>query len=384
MAITRRDFLRVTTTGAGLLALPPCARTLASPADHTRHPVDLNRGYTVLVPPHPDDEIIITGPGLVERARLIAPSALPVGPGQARAYKHAYTRTLSVPYVFPQGAVDQKTFSNEVFISRGVASEEERLARLCSERDIRFGYEAIYRALKPVLAAQKTQARSEGERLRVVTEAPWGGYGHRHHRLLSTVVRDLAVDLGFEVWFPACVRPRIDRVSPDGALYKDVLDLPHVRYSAPVLVDHALVSSLREHFRNETLDETPFTGTPMSAWSWWGKTDSESVYDYAHTKGDSASSNGRYYWCCVERSTLRGGAYVDLLNVYPDLLDRILQIMTDREGAPEEERVPPSYSCPASSHLKGCATDCNGDQTATRLSSRQTAPLHATRTLSPE
>ncbi len=384
MTFTRRDFLRVAATGAGLLALPPYARTLANPADLARLPVDLNDGYTVLVPPHPDDEIIITGPGLVERARLIAPSALPAGPGQVRAYEKSYKKTLSVPYVFSQGTVDQTTFSKEVLLSRGVASEQDRLVRLCAERDRRFGYETVYRALKPVLAAQKTQAESEGEHLRVVTEAPWGGYGHRHHRLLSAVVRALAVDLGFEAWFPACVRPRIDLVSPDGALYKDVLDLPHVRYSTPVLVDHTLVASLRENFRNETLDETPFTGKPMSAWSWWGKTDSESVYDYAHTKGNSASSNGRYYWCCVERSPLKGGDYVDLLGIYPDLLERVLQIRTDHEGAPEDERVPPSYSCPASYQPKGCATECKSDQDTGPRSSRQTTQLPVTRTLIPE
>jgi LmbE family N-acetylglucosaminyl deacetylase len=95
-------------------------------------------------------------------------------------------------------------------------------------------YRAAFDALRRELARELTGVT------RVFTHNPWGEYGHPDHVQVSSVVRSLASELGFDVCFSSYVAPR--------SLGFAAAFLPQLHCDCVLATDEALAERLKAHY----------------------------------------------------------------------------------------------------------------------------------------
>ena len=90
----------------------------------------------------------------------------------------------------------------------------------------------------------------------IYTHNPWGSYGHLHHRQVSRIVRELAVEYGKTVWCPMTL------VTFPGYVY-DVANLHDFEYQTHK-VDLEILYKVRQAYQEEPVNDM----YPIEYWTW--------------------------------------------------------------------------------------------------------------------
>lgn len=155
------------------------------------------RGGSVVVVAHPDDEILWLSSALAAARPLVLCFGAPYGrPDKAAARQHAvaglafpHLADLAIPESGVHGLVN---WSNPELTATGMAIRDaEGQARY----DANFG--RLLAALRPLLTGAAD----------VYTHNPWGEYGHPEHVQVHRAVATLQQVLGFRLWFSNYVAP---------------------------------------------------------------------------------------------------------------------------------------------------------------------------------
>ncbi len=113
-----------------------------------------------------------------------------------------------------------------------------------------LNYETIYAKLEAEISSSNVK--------RIVTHNPWGEYGHQHHRLLSSVVKDLAIKYKKDVWSMAVLADLKDLTKYTEAANK----LPYVEAT----INENDFMQFRQHYLSQ--DAQNQGGSNHVTWTW--------------------------------------------------------------------------------------------------------------------
>ena len=291
--------------------------------DTCNWPDYLDDGFTVIVAAHADDEVLWFEP-MLKRTMAIVYLGGPLGTTRNNFVKNVYETN--------------PMYANSIKIVPGfnVVTDQEWInlaINPCYRDNTVYPYSVMYSALKTKLLELQSQGMK-----RVLTHNPWGEYGHPHHRRISDIVRDIAInesELTFDVWYnDVAIVNNTDpnTIAERDKTYYSTLFLNGVTYTNSYIFNYNKLNYVRSGMINTIVYGTnPNTGQPWSddLWTWPHK-----KYDYP--------TGERKYWCAVDNG-------VDLVAANSTLATQISKIKGEipyQTGEQYSEYlVLPSYSC---------------------------------------
>lgn len=279
----------------------------------------LDDGFTVIVAAHADDETLWFEP-ILKRTMAVVYLGGPLG-----ATRNTFTKNI-----YETNSI----YDNPIKIIPGfdVVTDQEWInlaLNPCYRDNTVYTYSAMYSALKTKLLELKAQGMK-----RVLTHNPWGEYGHPHHRRISNIVRDMAVndpDISFDVWYDDVVKTGSTN---DVTKYYKSWFLTGVTYTRPYIFNYNKLNQVRAGMKSTIVTGTnPNTGQPWSddLWTW-----------------DDQNKNGyptgeRKFWSAVIND-------VDLIATNQTLITQISKIKGEIPYEAGEQyseyQVLPTYTCP--------------------------------------
>ena len=284
--------------------------------------VNLNDGKTVVVVAHSDDEVLWFEPLLANAKAIVF-----LGGSYGQTRYNFLTNIYGTNGVYNKNIPKYYAFD----IITDQRWTDEALHDSCYRDNALYTYQNLYDHARPILEQLKSQGMK-----RVVTHNPWGEYGHPHHRRISDVIRDMAVndpDVNFDVWYnDVAAIERVPVLTDSDYFYYTTWFLDNVTYTRSQYFNYNKYYQIKTDMQNTYITGVnPNNGQPLSAdfWTWIDK-----KYDYP--------TGERKYWCAVDNG-------VDLIATNSTLATQISKIKGEipyQTGEQYSEYlVLPSYSC---------------------------------------
>lgn len=258
----RRTFLKLTSAAA---LAPAISSLLPSEAIATPQ----NKSKSIMIVAHLDDDVIFFLPWLDQVNQVIV-GALPATAGHLNIVSR-YSGNYDASWQFGRGITSTSDYKN-------LWLNPEIRKKMINEDS----FDRMFRDLIADPAVTE-----------IVTHNPHGCYGHCQHRLVSKVVRRLAVEYGKDVWCPNMV------------IRFPVTGWPHSTYEAAQLtgltqkVKRFSTSEFRD-IRQIYLDEPIDPDNPFGFWTWGGPNDfpqGRQPYFLAVSDGiDYTENNAEIQW----------------------------------------------------------------------------------------
>lgn len=278
----------------------------------------LDDGRTVIVSAHADDEILWFEPILKRTMAVVYLGGL-LGTTRYNFVKNIY----QINSIYDQPIKIVPAFNVET---------DQRWIDLalnpCYRDNSVYTYSVMYTALKTKLLELKQQGMR-----RVLTHNPWGEYGHPHHRRISNIVRDMAVndpDINFDVWYDDVVKTG---TTGEVNKYYKAWFLTGVTYTRPYIFNYNRLNQVRSGMKN-----TRISGINSNTGQLW----SDDLWTWDDQNYNGYPTGERKFWSAVIDN-------VDLISANSTTVTQISKIKgeTPYESGEQysEYRVLPSYTC---------------------------------------